>query len=172
MVLRPRTSVSGGPCSFWSLFCSWSVKSRSWFDVVSSPFTIDIFPIVVFVFWCQSWLSRWLFSCLVIFRSRTHGSSFCEWFIYERFVSNFCCSSPPKSSWCTLCRIRRGQPVIVDRLHMAIFVLNRSGSLAQESLEGYWHFSLFSWFEQCFSPLTMNSNQIQFSSFQWTLSVR
>ena len=81
------------------------------------------------------------------------------------FVSNFCCSSPPKSSRCTSCRIRRGQPVIVDRLHMAIFVLNRSGSLANESLEGYWHFSLFSWFEQCFSPLTMNSNQITIFKF-------
>ena len=126
--------------------------------MVSLPFTIDVFPIVVS--WFQSRWSRWLFSCLVICCNRSHGSSCCEWFIYEGLMSNFCCSSPPKSSRCTSCRIRRGQPIIVDRLHMAIFVLNRSGSLAREFLEGYWHFSLFSWFEQRFSPLTMNSNQI------------
>ena len=75
-------------------------------------------------------------------------------------MSIFCHSSPPKSSRCTSCRIQRTQPVIVDRLYMAIFVLNRSSSLTQEFLEGYRHFSLVSWFEQRFPPLTMNSNQM------------
>ena len=52
---------------------------------------------------------------------------------YQGVVSNFCCSSPPKSSRCTSCRIQTSQPVIVDRLHMAIFVFNLCSSLAQES---------------------------------------
>ena len=72
-----------------------------------------------------------MFLCLVICRSCTHGLSPYDRFIYERFVSNFCCSSPPKSSRCTSCGIQRSQPVIVDHLYMAIFVLNCSSSLAQ-----------------------------------------
>ena len=97
-------------------------------------------------------------SCVSWFRSCTHELSSYDRFIYERFVSNFCCSSPPESSRCTSCGIQRSQPVIVDHLYMAIFVLNCSSSLTQEFLEGYRHVSLFSWFEQRFSPLTMNSN--------------
>ena len=50
---------------------------------------------------------------------------------------------PPKFSRGTSCRIQRSQSIIVDRLHVTIFVLNRISSLTQEFLEKYGHFSLF-----------------------------
>ena len=111
-----------------------------------------------------------LFLCLVVCRSCSHGLSSSDRFIYERFVSNFCCSSPPESSRCTSCRIQRSQPIIVSAWlssYSIVVVLWPRRFLKNIDMSRWSRSS-----NNVFLHLRWTRTWWPFSSRQWSLSVR